>query len=70
TIDANQVAYDLNDKTGRTANVVVLGLLSSVAPFDQIPEQIWLNSLMSHSPSDSIKSANRIAFKGGANHDQ
>ena len=70
TIDANKVAYDLNDKTGKTANVVVLGLLSTVAPFSQIPAEVWMNSLMSHSPNDSVKSANHIAFKGGANHDQ
>ncbi|MBE0574549.1 MAG: 2-oxoacid:acceptor oxidoreductase family protein [Desulfuromonadales bacterium] len=70
TIDANKVAYDLNDKTGKTANVVVLGLLSTVAPFNQVPEEIWLNSLMSHSPNDNVKSANYIAFKGGASHDQ
>ncbi len=70
TIDANKVAYDLNDKTGKTANVVVLGLLSTVEPFNQIPEEVWLNSLMSHSPNDYVKSANQIAFKGGVSHDQ
>lgn len=70
TIDANRVAYDLNDKAGKTANVVVLGLLSTVAPFSQIPRDIWLKSLMDHSPSDQIKAANHIAFMGGVNHDQ
>ena len=70
TIDANKVAYDLNDKTGKTANVVVLGLLSTVEPFNQIPEEVWLNSLMSHSPNDYVKSANQIAFKGGVSHGQ
>ncbi|RQW77756.1 MAG: pyruvate ferredoxin oxidoreductase [Geobacter sp.] len=70
TIDANRVAYDLNDKTGKTANVVVLGLLSTVAPFNQIPADIWLKSLMSHSPNDHARSANHIAFMGGANHGQ
>lgn len=70
TIDANQMAYDLKDKTGKTANVVVLGLLSTVTPFNQIPEEVWLNSLMSHSPNDYARSANHIAFMGGANYGQ
>lgn len=70
TIDANKVAYDLGDKTGKTANVVVLGLLSAVAPFSHIPAELWLKSLMSHSPNDHIKSANQKAFMGGVNHGQ
>ena len=65
TIDANRVAYDLKDKTGKTANVVVLGLLSTVEPFNQIPREVWLKSLMNHSPNDQVKSANHIAFMGG-----
>ena len=64
-IDANKVVYDLGDKTGRTANVVVLGLLSTIDPFNLIPEEIWLSALMSVSPTDAIKSANQTAFKAG-----
>ena len=64
-IDANKVVYDLGDKTGRTANVVVLGLLSTIDPFNLIPEEIWLSVLMSVSPTDAIKSANQTAFKAG-----
>jgi indolepyruvate ferredoxin oxidoreductase alpha subunit len=67
-IDANQVAYDLGDKTGRSANVVVLGLLSTLNPFCIIPEQAWLNALFSVSPTDFIKSANQMAFRVGRNH--
>lgn len=70
TIDANQVAYDLKDKTGRTANVVVLGLLSTVEPFNRIPREVWLKSLMNHSPNDYVKSANHTAFMGGREYDQ
>jgi indolepyruvate ferredoxin oxidoreductase alpha subunit len=68
TIDANRVAYDLKDKTGRTANVVVLGLLSTVEPFNQIPRDVWLKSLMNHSPNDHVKTANHIAFMGGCDY--
>jgi indolepyruvate ferredoxin oxidoreductase alpha subunit len=70
TIDANRVAYDLNDRTGKTANVVVLGLLSTIEPFNRIPKEVWLKSLMKHSPNDFVKSANHTAFMGGVNHDQ
>ncbi|MBI4647591.1 MAG: 2-oxoacid:acceptor oxidoreductase family protein [Bacteroidia bacterium] len=64
-IDANKIAYDLGDKFGKTANVVVLGLLSTIHPFNAIPEQIWLTALMALSPTGFIKSANKIAFKQG-----
>jgi len=64
-IDANKLAYSLGDKAGRTSNVIVLGLLSTLEPFKQIPEEIWLTALMSVSPSDMIKSANQLAFSTG-----
>jgi indolepyruvate ferredoxin oxidoreductase alpha subunit len=64
-IDANTIAYDLGDISGKTANVVVLGLLSTINPFDGIPEEIWLSALMSISPGDSIKAANKLSFEAG-----
>lgn len=64
-IDANKIVNNLGDKLGRTANVVVLGLLSTIKPFNNIPEQIWVSALMSVSQSDYIKSANLKAFKCG-----
>jgi indolepyruvate ferredoxin oxidoreductase alpha subunit len=70
TIDASKMSYDLGDKASRTANVIVLGLLSTIEPFNKIPEEIWLSALMSISPSDSIKSANQIAFKCGREYDR
>ncbi len=66
-IDANQVAYETGDETGRSANVVVLGLLSTIEPFNRIPEEIWLSALMSLSPNDIVKSINRAAFEAGRN---
>jgi len=64
-IDANQIAYDLGDKFGRTANVVVIGLLSTIEPFNQIPEPVWQKALLSVSPTDFIKSMNLMAFEKG-----
>lgn len=64
-IDANKSAYELGDKFGRTANVIVIGLLSTIEPFSRIPEQIWLSALMSVSPNDLSKSANKLAFEKG-----
>lgn len=67
-IDANKIAYDLGDKAGRTANAVVLGLLSTTAPFNSIPAGIWLSALMAVSPTDLIKSTNLTAFRTGRNY--
>jgi len=65
TIDANRLAIDLGDQTGRSANVVVLGLLSTTAPFDLIPESTWLAGLDAVTSDPRIRSANRLAFQAG-----
>lgn len=64
-IDANKTSNDLGDPFGKTANVVVLGLLSTIEPFNAIPEEAWLKALMSLSKNDFIKSANKMAFDAG-----
>ncbi len=64
-IDALETARGYGDTTGKTANVVVLGLLSTIAPFDAIPEEIWLAALMVVSQNDAVKAANQIAFAAG-----
>ncbi len=64
-IDANNTVLKLGDISGKTANVAVLGLLSTIEPFNLIPEEIWLSALMSVSPNDFIKSANKAAFEVG-----
>ena len=63
--DALKVVQALGDKMGRTANVAVLGLLSTIEPFDKIPKEIWLEALMELSPTDMIKSANTMSFEAG-----
>jgi indolepyruvate ferredoxin oxidoreductase alpha subunit len=69
-IDANRVVFELGDKASRTANVGVLGLLSTIEPFTAIPEANWLEALMSVSPTDHIKAANTLSFKAGRNYRQ
>ncbi|MBU0764029.1 MAG: 2-oxoacid:acceptor oxidoreductase family protein [Bacteroidetes bacterium] len=64
-IDAVRTAATLGDIAGRTANVVVLGLLSTIEPFSAIPEEVWLDALMSVSPGNMVKSANKLAFEAG-----
>ncbi len=64
-IDANKIAYDLGDKAGRTANVVVIGLLSTIEPFCHIPESVWHEALIAVSPNDFAKSINLAAFEKG-----
>lgn len=69
-IDANKIAYGLGDINGKTANVVVLGLLSSIAPFNSIPENVWLSALMAISPNDYIKVTNKLSFEAGRKQNQ
>jgi indolepyruvate ferredoxin oxidoreductase alpha subunit len=65
TIDANEIASGIGDKAGRSANAVVLGLLSAIKPFDTIPIEVWLAALMAVSRRDVEKSFNYKAFKAG-----
>lgn len=69
-IDAVKVAQSFGDMSGKSANVVVLGLLSRLDPFNKIPEGIWMKALMNLSPNDNIKQANSIAFKEGREYDK
>ncbi len=64
-IDANKLAFELGDKFARTANVVVIGLLSTIKPFSDIPEEIWQSAILAISPNDFTKSINMRAFKKG-----
>ncbi|OFX40278.1 MAG: hypothetical protein A2X08_05750 [Bacteroidetes bacterium GWA2_32_17] len=64
-VDANKIVYDLGDIFGKSANLVVLGVLSTIKPFNLIPEEIWLSALMNVSPTDVSKSFNAAAFKKG-----
>jgi len=65
--DAFETVYNLGDKAGKTANVAMLGLLSTIDPLNRIPEDIWLEAIMSLSVNDMVKSANQISFEAGKN---
>jgi indolepyruvate ferredoxin oxidoreductase alpha subunit len=65
TIDANEIAAGIGDKAGRSANAVVLGLLSTIKPFNAIPLETWVSALMAVSRKDLEKSLNYKALKAG-----
>ena len=64
-VDVLRQALDLGDPTGRMANVVMLGLLSTTAPFDVFPAELWHEALRSVNPRRTIWSANYAAFQAG-----
>ncbi len=64
-VDANKLANEIGDRMGKSANLVVLGMLSMIKPFDLIPENIWLSAIASVSPNEISKSFNVLAFQKG-----
>lgn len=69
-IDAESVAKSFGDEQGKTSNVIVLGMLSKIDPFDKIPAGVWVKALKKLSPNENIFKANITAFNGGRNHDK
>lgn len=65
TIDVLKAAFELGDDTGRIANVVMMGALSTLAPFNGFPEELWFQALRNISPKPAIWTANHAAFKAG-----
>jgi indolepyruvate ferredoxin oxidoreductase alpha subunit len=64
-IDVLKAALELGDPTGRIANVVMIGALSTLAPFDGFPAELWLQALKNVSPKPAIWTANHAAFQAG-----
>jgi indolepyruvate ferredoxin oxidoreductase, alpha subunit len=64
-VDVLGTALAIGDSSGRVANVVMLGVLSKTAPFDMLPEALWLQSLKALSPSTALWAANYRAFIEG-----
>lgn len=64
-MDVLKVALDLGDISGRSANVVMLGALSALKPFNSIPKALWLQALKNISPKPAIWSSNFAAFNAG-----
>ncbi len=66
--NAYDLAIALGDKMGKTVNVIVLGILSTIEPFNQIPLDRWYAALSAVSTKEAIDRANRIAFNAGRNY--
>ncbi len=64
-VDVLEKALELGDPTGRVANVVMMGVLSTQSPFDQFPETIWLKALHKLNPKPAVWASNFAAFKAG-----
>ena len=65
TLDVVKQAIALGDSTGRSANVVMLGALSAVEPFNGIPRELWLQAVKNVSPKPAIWDGNYAAFMAG-----
>ncbi|MFC2130696.1 2-oxoacid:acceptor oxidoreductase family protein [Bacteroidota bacterium] len=63
--DFYKATRELGDIKGQTANVVALGLVSTVEPCNSIPEGIWMDAIAAISPSEMIRAANIAAFRKG-----
>ena len=64
-VDASQLVLELGDPFGKSANVLILGILSTIKPFNVIPEQIWADALSSISANETNRSLNLLAFDKG-----
>ncbi|MFH0781103.1 MAG: 2-oxoacid:acceptor oxidoreductase family protein [Pseudomonadota bacterium] len=63
-VDVLAAALKLGDHTGRIANVVMMGALSQLIPFDTLPKELWLRALKEVTPS-SAWGGNYQAFQAG-----
>lgn len=64
-VDVLKQALELGDHTGRMANVVMLGLLSNLPPFDVFPVELWQEALRRANPRSAVWPANYAAFNSG-----
>jgi indolepyruvate ferredoxin oxidoreductase alpha subunit len=64
-VDPLQQAMELGDPTGRIANVILMGILSRLSPFDQFPVEMWWRALQKVNPKPAVWAANFAAFNAG-----
>lgn len=64
-VDVQAEALRLGDATGRSANVVMLGALSTLPPFDTFPVAYWLEALRRVAPKPAAWRLNHAAFQAG-----
>jgi indolepyruvate ferredoxin oxidoreductase alpha subunit len=65
TVNVLAKALELGDLSGRIANVVMMGVLSTVHPFDVFPETVWILALRQVNAKPAVWAANTAAFKAG-----
>ncbi|MFW5490212.1 MAG: 2-oxoacid:acceptor oxidoreductase family protein [Desulfovibrio sp.] len=65
-VDVLEQAIALGDSSGRCANVVMMGAMSRITPFNAFPEQYWQMAIKSLSPKPAIWNLNYAAFQAGA----
>lgn len=64
-VDVLSEALKLGDATGRIANVVTMGVLSKLSPFNSFPTELWLKALYNINSKPAIWQANYAAFMAG-----
>jgi indolepyruvate ferredoxin oxidoreductase alpha subunit len=64
-VDVLAKALELGDRSGRTANVVMMGILSTLPPFNQFPPELWLTAIKMVNSKPAVWSANYVAFYSG-----
>lgn len=64
TVDVLNIALSLGDPKGRCANVAMLGVLSTLPPFDVVPEAVWLQALKGISRKPALWDLNHGGFHG------
>lgn len=64
-VDVLGRALELGDRSGRTANVVMMGILSTLPPFNVFPPELWLKALNKTNARPTIWAANYTAFNCG-----
>ena len=64
-VDPLQMAVAMGDPTGRIANVILMGILSTLSPFDRFPVELWWKALQKVNPKPSVWAANYAAFNAG-----
>jgi indolepyruvate ferredoxin oxidoreductase alpha subunit len=64
-VDVLGKAMEIGDITGRIANVVMIGALSKLSPFDRFPTELWLQAIKNVSPKPAIWAGNYAAFSAG-----
>jgi indolepyruvate ferredoxin oxidoreductase, alpha subunit len=65
TVNVLAKALELGDLSGRIANVVMMGVLSTVHPFDVFSEGVWIQALRQVNAKPAVWGANTAAFHAG-----